>query len=124
MIDFLQRVAIRIGVLRRVAIVVGAMCLAALGFIVFGSSASGAGNKYLVPAMVGFIWCLSAYGFIDTFRSVPRKADRTYGLFGRFKQNILRAWFWLLAGAFAASTLAALFLTFKLGSVWLGKYYG
>lgn len=122
MIDVLQKIAVRIRPLRPVAFVAGLLCLAALGVIVFGSPASGAGNRYLMPAIVGFIWCLSAYGFIDTFQTVPDKVELSAGFFAGMKRRIARGWFWFLALLFGISTLAALFLTLKLGSFWLGKY--
>lgn len=124
MIDAFQKIAVRIKPLRYLAVVLGLLCLLALAVIVLGGPASGEQNRYLVPALVGFIWCLSAYGFIDTFQSVPPRADRSHRFFARIKLHLFRGWFWLLAVLFAASTLAALFLTFKLGSFWLGKYYG
>lgn len=119
MIDTLQRIAVRIRPLRRVAAVLGVVCLAGLAMIVFVAPASGGGNRFLVPAIVGFIWCLSAYGFIDTFQFVPEKLDRDYGIVARIKRRVSRAWFWFLALLFGGSTLAALFLTLKLGAVWL-----
>lgn len=120
MIDTLQRIAVRIRPLRRVAVVLGVVCLAGLAMIVFVAPAAGDSNRFLVPAIVGFIWCLSAYGFIDAFQFVPEKLDRDHGLFARIKRGVSRARFWFLALLFGGSTLAALFLTLKLGSVWLG----
>lgn len=119
MIDALQRIAVRIRPLRRVALVLGVICLAGLVLIIFAAPASGGSNRFLVPALVGFIWCLSAYGFIDTFQAVPARLDRSRGVFARIKRAALRTWFWFLAVLFGASTLAALFLTFRLGAVWM-----
>lgn len=119
MIDSLHRIAVRIRPLRYVAVVLGAVCLAVLGMIIFVSPATGDGNRFLMPAIVGFIWCLSAYGFIDTFQSVPGRSDASQGIIARLKRRLARAWFWFLAILFAVSTLAALFLTIRLGSVWL-----
>lgn len=120
MIDTLQRIAVRMRPLRHVAVVLGLACLAGLVMIIFAAPASGDSNRFLVPAIVGFIWCLSAYGFIDTFQSVPQKVDPRHGVFSRIKRRVSRAWFWFLAVLFGASTLAALFVTVRLGSVWLG----
>lgn len=124
MIDSFRKIAVRIRPLRHVAVVLGVVCLAAALAIVLVAPASGEHNRYLVPAMVGFVWCLSAWGFIDTFQSVPERGEPGRGLFTRLKRGLQRGWFWLLAVLFAASTLAALFLTFRLGSFWLGKYFG
>jgi hypothetical protein len=121
MIDVLERVARRFRPLRHVAVVLGVGCLAALAYILFLAPPTSDSNRYLVPALVGFIWCLSAWGFIDTFQSVPGRAGRKQGLFTRLKRSAARAWFWFLALVFGASTLAALFLTFKLGVFWLGR---
>jgi len=120
-IDALQRIAVRIRLLRYVAVALGLACLAALGFILFAAPASGDASRFLAPAIVGFIWSLSAWGFIDTFQSVPAKTSPGDGLAARIKRTLARAWFWFLAALFAVATLAALFLTFKLGSVWLAE---
>lgn len=120
MIDTLQRIAVTIRPLRHVAVVLGLVCLAGLVMIIFAAPAAGDSNRFLVPAIVGFIWCLSAWGFIDTFQSVPEKMDRRQGFLARIGRGVSRAWFWFLAILFGASTLAALFLTIRLGSVWLG----
>lgn len=121
MIDALQRIAVRIRLLRYVAVVLGLACLAALGFVLFAAPASEDADRFLVPAIVGLIWCLSAWGFIDTFQSVPAKRQAGDGLAARIRRSMVRAWFWFLAALFGVATLAALFLTFKLGSVWLGE---
>jgi len=120
MIDALQRIAVRIRPLRHVAVVLGLACLAGLAVILFAAPPAGDSNRFLVPAFVGFIWCLSAYGFIDTFQSVPERVDPGRGLLARMRRAVARAWFWFLAALFGVSTLAALLLTIKLGSVWLG----
>jgi hypothetical protein len=122
MIDTFQKIATRIRPLRYAAVALGLACLAALAFMVLVAPPSGEQNRYLMPAMVGFVWALSAYGFIDTFQAVPGKADRSRGFLARAGLFLYRGWFWFLAILFSASTLAALLLTFKLGAFWLGKY--
>lgn len=122
MIDTLQRIAARISPLRHVAVALAVVCLVGLAMILFVAPASGDSNRFLVPALVGFVWCVSAYGFIDTFQSVPARMDESHSFFARVRRALTRGWYWLLAIAFAASTAAALLLTFKLGSVWLDKY--
>lgn len=122
MIDTLQRFALRIRPLRHVAVALAVVCLVGLAMILFVAPASGDSNRFLVPALVGLVWCVSAYGFIDTFQSVPVAIDESHGLFARAKRALARAWYWLLALVFAASTAAALLLTFKLASVWLDRY--
>jgi len=125
MLDALRKLALFIRPLRYAAAVAGLLCLLALAVILLGAPASGEQNRYLVPALVGFIWSLSAYGFIDTFQHVPDKADpRRHGLVARGKLSLYRAWFWVLTVLFGVSTLAALFLTLKLGAFWLGKHFG
>jgi len=120
MIDVLQRVAVRFRPLRHVAVILGLGCLAALGVVLFSPPAAAGGDRYLVPALIGFIWSLSAYGFIDTFQSVPARLETPRGMLARIRRAVARGWYWLLAILFAASTLAALLLTFKLGAYWLG----
>jgi len=123
-LDSLKTLAIRLRPLRHLAVLLAVACLAVLAYIVLAGSASGAENRFLVPAIVGLVWGLSAYGFVDTFQTAPPRAAADDGWFARTGRALVRAWFWLLAAAFLVSTLAALFLTFKLGSVWLDKYHG
>lgn len=117
MIDTLQRIARRLRPLRHVALILAFACLAALLVIVFGLPAASDANRFLVPALVGFIWSLSAYGFIDTFQSVPARMDRAGGWMARAGRSLVRAWFWCLAALLGGSTLAALFLTYRLIAV-------
>jgi len=124
MIDTFRKIAVLVRPLRHVAVILGVVCLAAALAIVLVAPASGEQNRYLVPAMVGFVWCLSAWGFIDTFQSVPERKGPGDGFFTGLKRGLYRGWFWLLAVAFTASTLAVVFLTYRLGSFWLGKYFG
>ncbi|HSH43974.1 MAG TPA: hypothetical protein VK973_17760 [Arenicellales bacterium] len=120
MIDALQRIAVRFRPLRQVAVILGLGCLVALAVVLLSPPAAGGGDRYLVPALIGFIWSLSAYGFIDTFQSVPARLDMPRGMLARMRRAAARGWYWFLAILFAASTLAALLLTFKLGAYWLG----
>jgi hypothetical protein len=122
MIDRLHTIAVRLKPLRWVAVALGLASLAALAVIIFLAPASGDGDRFLLPAIVGFVWCLSAYGFIDTFQSVPVKLDREHGIFARFRRSLARAWFRFLVLLFGVSTLAALFLTLRLGALWLGGW--
>lgn len=124
MLDLLRKIAVWMSPLRPVALVGGLVCLAALSGIVFVYPASSTGNKYVMLAIIGLVWCLSAYGYIGTFQSVPGRVEPSSGLLARVKRRLARGWFWFLAILFGLSTLAALFLTFRFGSLWLAKYYG
>ena len=81
-------------------------------------------DKYLIPGVLGILWSLSAYTFISNFQSVPEKAKRPDGFFHRLKRNIHRSWYWIIAFIFTGTTVAAVFLTFRLISIWLNDYNG
>ena len=123
MIDSFQKFANRLWYLRIVAIGAGVVFLVLVVVIILFSNARE-DDKYLIPGLLGFLWSLSAYAFISNFQSVPEKAKRSDGFLHRLKRNIHRSWYWIIAFLFTGTTVAVVFLTFRLVSIWLNDYNG
>ena len=121
MIDKLQKIAQAIQFLRLPVIAVGFFCLATTILIVI-NAISNDGDKFLIPSFVGVLWAMSTYTFIVTFRSVPEKADNSLSWYGKLKRHLHRGWYWLISTVFLASTVAAIFFTKSMISIWLRDY--
>ena len=123
MIDILQRISQFIRILRLPSIALGVLSLSAIVAILFVLEQS-ASDRFLFPSFVGLIWSLSSYNFIVTFRSTPEKATAKMGLLERLEHNIHRGWYWIIGVIFLGSTITALMLTLKIGSIWLSNNNG
>ena len=121
MIDKFQRIANFIQPMRLPAIAVGLFCIATTTVILLDSN-SHDGDRYLAPSFVGFLWAMSTYTFIVTFRSVPEKASKTMRFFSKLKRNLYRGWYWFISMVFLGTTVAAIYLTNSLVSIWLRDY--
>ena len=118
MIDKLQRISQAIQVLRLPAIAVGFFCLAKTVVIILGSTSADE-DRFLIPSIVGVLWAMSTYTFIVTFRSVPEKSNSNSSIFGKLKRHLHRAWYWVLSMVFLGTTVAAIYVTKSMISVWL-----
>ena len=123
MIDRLQRIARAIQFLRLPIVAFGLLSLASLVVILL-TSVSHDGDRFLIPSSVGVLWALGTYSFIETFRLVPEKADKSLGFFARLKRRFSRAWYWLVSMIFIGTTLIAIYLTSRLVSIWLQDFWG
>lgn len=121
MIDVFQKLAVRMRPLRFVAVGGGVVFLAVTAAVTLHSD-SWDGDHYLVPAMVGLLWSLSAYAFIQTFQSVPAIGGRDLGFWHRARRFIHRGWYWLLAALFSITTVALIFLTSRLIAIWFNDW--
>ena len=121
MIDKFRRVSQSIQILRLPVIGIGFTCLAMTMFIVL-STDRNFGEEFLIPSVVGILWAMSTYAFIVTFRSVPEKADNSLGLFGRLGRYVHRGWYWVISVVFVVTTIAAIYFTNSVISVWLRDY--
>lgn len=122
MIDSLQKLAVRLEPFRFVAIVIGALCFLVAAGIIF-TAFSQENDRYLIPAITGLLWSLSAYVFISTFQSVPQRARPAPGFRHLFTRSVQRGWYGLLAAVFLGTTVVAVFLTLRLFRVWFVEYY-
>ncbi len=121
MIDKLQRISQAIQHLRLPAIAVGMFCLATTVVIILNTNSTD-GDRFLIPSFVGLLWAMSTYTFIVTFRSVPEKADNSLSMFVKLKRNLHRGWYWVISMVFLSSTVAAIYFTKSMISIWLRDY--
>ena len=87
-------------------------------------SESHESDRFLIPSIVGLLWAISTYYFIVTFRSVPKKANKSMKLFSKLKRNINRGWYWFIGVVFFGTTVAVMFVTLRMVSIWLESYVG
>jgi uncharacterized membrane protein YkvI len=121
MIDKLQKISQTIQFLRLPAIAAGLFCLATTVVIILGSN-STAEDRFLIPSIVGVLWAMSTYTFIVTFRSVPEKASSNLSVFGKLRCHLHRGWYWVLSMAFLGTTVAAIYVTNSMISIWLRDF--
>lgn len=118
MIDKFQQMAQALQFLRLPAVVLGGASLVFVGSIIFVVD-SPTGERFLIPGIVSLLWALSVYAFIETFRVIPARADKSLGFFGRLKRKLSRGWYWLIGIIFVATSAAVLFVSYRLLFVWL-----
>lgn len=118
MIDKFQGIARLIRFLQLPSIAAGLICLFSILFILI-TSGSREGDRYLIPCILGLLWAMSLYSFIATFDSIPRKEKQTLKVLGKLKHKITRGWYWFIGLLFLGSTAGAVFLTYRMLSVWL-----
>ena len=123
MINKLQGIAQAIQILRLPSIAVGLISLALMVVIMF-TSKSPESYRFLIPSVVGLLWAISTYSFIVTFRSVPEKANKSSKFFSKLKRNINRGWYWFIGVVFLGTTVAVMFVTYRMVSIWLRDYGG
>ena len=123
MIDKLQRIAHAIQILRLPSIAVGLISLASMVVIMIISK-SHESDRFLIPSIVSLLWAISTYSFIVTFRSVPEKANKSLKFFSKLKLIINRGWYWFIGVVFLGTTVAVMFVTYRMVSIWLKDYVG
>lgn len=80
-------------------------------------------DQWFIPSFVALLWGLSTASFITTFHTVPA-ADGSLRFFARLKRRFARAWYWFIGMAFLVTSLAVLFFTYKMVSIWIRTYSG
>jgi len=123
MLDKLQRIAQSIQFFLVPSIGIGVGCLLAATTIIF-TSTTHEGDHYLIPALVGLVWALSVYAFIVTFRNIPARKSEGIGFFQKLKRSIVRGWYWVVGVVFIATTFSAIFITYRLISIWIKDFAG
>ena len=83
----------------------------------------GEEGMFVIPSLVLFLWALSVYVFILNFAEIPGKAGPDDRLMRRAWQRGKRAWYWLVALMFLVTTAMALFISFRLISVWMRDFF-
>ena len=123
MIDPFRRLAHSIQILALPLLLSVPTCTGVALYVVFGPVSQPA-DKYLFPAIVGLLWSLAGYGFIETFKQVPARLEQRTGFTMRLRRRLVRLWYWLVALVFVATTAVVAVLTLRVLSVWLKDYAG
>jgi hypothetical protein len=121
MIDRLRSIAQSAKRLAAPALAIALLCFVYATFIAF-TSTSVEDDKYLFPSILGFMWMLSFYAFVETFRYVPQRSKSTLGFYARAKQKLSRFWYWIIGLIFLASSAAVAVFTVRVLVVWFRNY--
>jgi hypothetical protein len=113
MLDTLQRLARWMRPAAPVLAFAGfALLLLCVGLLLLTEAART--DHLLLPAIAALVWCLCGYVFIRTFQQVPAFPSADLRGWQRLKRLFARAWHWLLALIFIATSIAALLLTSRI----------
>ena len=92
-------------------------------FLGLGVLFLGAGDdRALIPALLGFLWCLSLLALIHLFQSIDLAEPARGGAGQRIGRALRLSGYWLLAAVWLAVTLVVLVLSFRLGSIWVDGF--
>jgi hypothetical protein len=94
--------------------------------VIFGwntiAAADGSGERYVIPSIVGFLWALSIYSFIASFQHIPAKANPRHSFLAKLMATLRRTPYWIMALLALISSVAVLFVTYRLFAVWLHDF--
>lgn len=121
MIDMLKKMADAAQFLRLPSVVLGLICLIVITTILIGSETHEE-EFFAIPSAVGLLWSITAYGFLVYFRAVPEKADQSWKFVKRLKRRIVRAGYWFMGVVFVATTIGAIFVSYRMIAIWLRDY--
>lgn len=115
MLEFLQAIALRLRMLVPLAVVLGAA-----GFVLFAAAAVGlAPATYLTPGLLAAIWGVWLFALLTGFRGAPPASAPEQSWARRQRARLARAGNILMAWVVVGTGLAALFLSYRLGVLWL-----
>lgn len=115
MLELLQAIAVRLRVLTPLAVVLGAA-----GFALFVASVIDlAPESYLTPGLLLTIWGVWLFALITGFRGAPPAVTADLSWARRQRVRLARAGYVLMAWVVVGTGLAALFLSYRLGVLWL-----
>lgn len=123
MIDDLKQIAQAMRILRLPSIALGLIALVSAIVIIFNSH-THEGDRFLIPCVVLLLWAMSTYVFIITFRSIPAKPDKSFNIIAKLKRCVIRGYYWFISIVFIATTIAALWFSYRMAYIWLTGYGG
>ena len=121
MIDRLRTIARSVQGLAAPSLAIALLFFAYATFIAFTSS-SVESDKHLFPSILVFIWMLSLYAFVVTFKDVPQPSEASLGFFARAKRRLIRFWYWIVGLILLASTAAVVIFTVRVMTIWVRTY--
>ncbi|QEP41718.1 hypothetical protein D5085_00290 [Ectothiorhodospiraceae bacterium BW-2] len=96
--------------------------LSFFGFVFMVISSDNRLYQFQIPTILVAFWSLIGYAFTTYFHSIPDAAPAEWGWFRRLKRGITRGVGRLLLLFFVVSTIASVWVTYKLISVWVMDY--
>lgn len=121
MLEILQGHARRWRAMRPVLLVLALLSLGA-ALAVLLRSTDQAGDLYLIPSIVLFLWCLMLYAFLSLFAQVPAPAVMSLPWRRRMLLRWRRAFYYLFLVLFIALCLLLLLTSWQLAGAWRMMY--
>jgi len=118
MLERLHNLAVRLAWVQPLAVVVGILALLASGYLAVGHDVLT--ERYLIPAILLFCWCLLVFTLVGMFREPPPAKDGRMGFFRRQLVRFQRFLRSLVALAFLALTAALVVLSYRLIVIGIG----
>ena len=120
MIDHFHKITNRLRKLKSVVIIMAVIFLIIILGIIFLNTHQE--EFFLIPCIVGFLWCLLAYAFLIGFQYMPNKANENNKFFARMKVKFYRFLYWLFGVGFIVISIVMIILSVKMIAVW-GRDY-
>lgn len=118
MIDTLQRISTRLSFLKPVLILLGITALGCGAVEIFMVVIPDADDVLLTPAIVITLWSIIGFTALNSFPHIPDDTQEKLGFLKRLALKFQRAMYYGLATIFAILTVAALYVSYKLLSIW------
>ena len=118
MLEKFHKLALKLAWIQPFTVVIGSLALVAIGYLT--SAGAGMTDRYLIPAILLFCWCLLVFTLISLFRLPPPAIGRETGFFRRQIIRLLRFFRTLLALAFLVLTGSLFVLSYKLVTTGIG----
>lgn len=123
MIDFLRGLTLKTQWLKPIAYIVSFLSASLCVYIIFGKTGIAETDYYLIPSATALLWAITILIFLNAFPHAPKAADPAHGFFKRLGIRIKRFFYVVLAFLCCDLTLAVIFYSYKLLSIWLQSTY-
>ena len=105
--------------LRRMSTLLAIIAAILVVFLGLGILMLDAGDdRALIPALLGFLWCLSLLALIHLFQSIDLSEPAGTGAGQRITRALRLSGYWLLAVVWLGITAVVFMLSVRLGSIW------
>lgn len=121
MLERMQGHARRWSAVRPVLLIAAVLALAAALRILL-TSVDQAGDVYLIPALVLFLWCIMLHAFLTLFAQVPPPVVTALPWRRRMLMRCRRAFYHLFLGSFAVLSALLLLTSWQLAGAWRMMY--
>jgi hypothetical protein len=119
MLERLQTVALMLRPVLPLAVVLG---VGGAAVFLWAATRTGPtqGDALLIPGALAILWGAVLFAFITGFRNVPAPPRPVQPLWARTRARLTRGFHTLIAWIMLGATAVALFVSFRLLSLWLG----